>query len=588
VFFSFPYKLLNQYFSTMAVTTVLIASFAANLIGFGEANAYLRSGPGGTGRISADTVKSNLLTEIEGTLGSASPRGRIARIEASLSSMFAALPKNEYGNLGHTTVRYALHRLFVQQHGWYVKGLEPAGDSWNTTSPASILKDRVSSEVINLMESRLDGHGFGLHDTAVLAATLEHIVHDEALGRLGKAYEMNNIAQNDRLDGAQSDAILDTYMKLYILPEDLVGVTSDADMLESYPGWTETKEFVHDVQREVSRTDHGSKPSFMLMENVVSEVAERYGHFQDAECRQMKNHLVSLGDHGVGRVQLADFYRPAVDDNHFAFQETVEYLRELGALDETDSESPSVIIPNYVNAPCNCIASSSFYSVCCLDECEQLMGHLEQNIKASEAPVATVADLVSNLPSSTVQAPRSLSPSLLARLEEVAAPHAGVVQLHGRMFGQWMHHAYPRECPFPHVAGSTAPRTPDEWLESTGGESVASPEEMRSFVEKAAKSPSEVHPGKELNHWESHEELLVPFARSTSTKGSFADTARKFVFFAILVAMAVSSLGAGGKAMAAISTTGPNKAIFGKGKEDLVLPVFGAAPQQNDLRRRGR
>jgi len=552
----------------MAVTTVLMASLAANLIGCVDANAFLSSGAGGTGRIGADVVKTSLLAEIEGTLGSASPRGRMARIEAALNSMYAALPKNEHGKLGHTTVRYALHRLFVQQHGWYVKGLEPAGDSWNTTSPAGILKDKVSSEVIKMMESRLDGHGFGLHDTAVLAATLEHLVHDEALDRLGKAYEMKGIGQNDRLNGLQSESLLDAYMKLYILPEELAGIATDEDMVATYPGWRETQEFVRDVQKEVSRTDHGSKPSFTLMQNVVQEVAERFGRFQDAECRQMKDQLVGLGDHGIGRVQLADFYRPALDDNSFAFQENIEYLRELGALDETDPESPSVIIPNYVNAPSNCIASSSFYSVCCLDECEQLMGHLEENIKASEAPAAVVADLVANLPSSTVQAPRSLPASLLARLEEVAAPHAGVVQLHGRMFGQWMHHAFPRECPFPHVAGATAPRTPNEWMESTGGESLASQEEMRIFVDKVAKSPSEVHPGNELNHWESHEELLVP--RLATSQSSFADVARKLIFFVVLVSMGVSSLGSGVKAVSAMSTPGRGNAVFGKTKEHLV------------------
>merc|ERR1719210_43724 len=57
--------------------------------------------------------------------------------------------------------------------------------------------------------------------------------------------------------------------------------------------------------------------------------------------------------------------------------------------------------------------------------------------------------------SDTVHAPRNLSSALLARLDEIAEHHAGQVALHGRLFAQWMHHAYPRECPFPHIAGST-------------------------------------------------------------------------------------------------------------------------------------
>jgi len=532
-------------FGTMAVTTAFIASIvAANMVGSSE--AALRSTSAGESRINAGAVTSTLLSEIEGTLG-ATPVRRMARIEAALGSMYASLPKNQFGKLGHSTVRYALHRLFVQRHGWYVKGLEPAGDSWNTTSPAGILKDRVSSEVIHLMEGRLDGHGFSLHETAVLAATLEHLVHDEALERLGRAYTLQNLDQSENLNSASSHSVLDAYMKLYMLPEDMAAVATDEHMVAAYPVWRETQDFVRDVQKEVLRTEHGSGPSFTVMSNVVEEIGERFGRFQDAECRQMKDQLVSLGDHGIGRVALADFYRPALHDKSFQFAESMDYLRELGALDETDPSSPSVIVPNYVNAPANCIASSSFYSVCCLDECEQLMGHLESNIKAPEAPVATIVDLVSQLSSSTVEAPRTLPQSLLERLDEVAAPHAGNVQLHGRMFGQWMHHAFPRECPFPHVAGATAPRTPDEWMDSAEADSVnkaaksafASPEEMRQYVDKRAKSPSEVHPDGELNHWEVHEELLVPFpARATAKSRSVP----WFLFSVVMLSAALISV----------------------------------------------
>ena len=41
----------------------------------------------------------------------------------------------------------------------------------------------------------------------------------------------------------------------------------------------------------------------------------------------------------------------------------------------------------------------------------------------------------------------------MARLDEIASLHAGPVPLHSRLFRQWMHHAYPRECPYPHEAG---------------------------------------------------------------------------------------------------------------------------------------
>ena len=61
------------------------------------------------------------------------------------------------------------------------------------------------------------------------------------------------------------------------------------------------------------------------------------------------------------------------------------YLRELGALDESSSSDPRVMIPNYLISQTNCIASSDYYSVCCIDECESLMGKIELAVGAPKA-----------------------------------------------------------------------------------------------------------------------------------------------------------------------------------------------------------
>merc|ERR1719183_2540906 len=206
-------------------------------------------------------------------------------------------------------------------------------------------------------------------------------------------------------------------------------------------------------------------------------VGEHFGAFQDHECKQMK--------------------------------ESVAYLRQLGALDESNPSKPRVIIANYITSPTNCIASSSFYSVCCMDECEGLLGHLEQKIAAPEATSTRIADLVSKLSSSSTNAPRKLSQALVDRLGEIAAGHGGSVPLHGRLFAQWMHHAFPRECPYPHLSGTTNPLTPDEWLESTGGETTATEEEMQGHVEKAVSSSSVESSNRASLPWSPEEELLV-------------------------------------------------------------------------------
>merc|ERR1719502_595799 len=149
-----------------------------------------------------------------------------------------------------------------------------------------------------------------------------------------------------------------------------------------------------------------------------------------------------------------------------------------------------------------------------MDECEGLLGYVELKVGGPESTAARIAELVAQLPSSSVAAPRALSPSLLSRLEEIAGSHEGKIPLHGRLFAQWMHHAFPRECPYPHVSGTTNPLTPDEWMQSTGKETTATHHEMQAHVsaadvphtDDAAGGQDEDEP---LMPWSPEEELLV-------------------------------------------------------------------------------
>merc|ERR1719327_1936496 len=144
-----------------------------------------------------------------------------------LGPIYAALPKNQKGYLGHSTVRYALHRLFVQRHGWVIKGLDTAGGHRNATSSAGLLKEQVPAYIQDLFEQRLGGRGFGLHELSVLAATIEHLVHSEAIKRLGDAFKVHRFLPTSLMSEKQADEVLDTYMAAYILGEDFYNMTLD-------------------------------------------------------------------------------------------------------------------------------------------------------------------------------------------------------------------------------------------------------------------------------------------------------------------------------------------------------------------------
>merc|ERR1719313_1302871 len=207
-----------------------------------------------------------------------------------------------------------------------------------------------------------------------------------------------------------------------------------AIMHELYLAWPETRIFIRDVTENV--TGGASQLDFAMVARVAEKMGEQFGAFQAKECNQLKDTLLKVEYRGTGCVHLHDFYKPAFggQDGAWQFQESVPYLRQLGALDESDPEGPKVIVSNYLGSQANCIASSSFYGVCCMDECEGLLTHLENDIKAPEAPAARIAAMISLLPSATVDAPRELSATLRKRLDEIAEAHGGSVPLHGRLF----------------------------------------------------------------------------------------------------------------------------------------------------------
>jgi len=499
-------------------------------------------------RISAQEVQMSLLEEIEGSLGGGSAARKLNELEAQLRPMYSALPKNEHGGLSHSVVRYALHRLFIQRHGWSVKGLDPAGGSFNSSSPAGILKDQVPAFIQDLFEKRLHGKGMDLHELAVFGATVEHLIHDEAVGRLGKALNVHNILPTDPMTEKQADQVLDTYMMAYILGENLSNMTSQgaqdthAEMPELYLAWNETQAFLRKLRANVTAETQAQEINFATVAKVAEIAGENFGRFQDKECRDLKAKLVAMEDRGSGRVRLGDFYKPALDGD-WQFQESVHYLSELGAIDDSDPKDVRVIIPNYLLSQSNCIASSNFYSVCCMDECEALMGHLETEIAAPEASPERIAQLVANMASSSVDAPRSLPSSLSQRLDEMAAHHHGTVPIHGRLFAQWMHHAFPRECQYPHLSGTTNPQAADDF-EDKGHKSTASVDEMRQHVSTASvkDSSTETPEVSEIEvPWSLEEELLVvrtspPLQSAAST---WTPTLRNLIMFSLLASVSI-------------------------------------------------
>jgi len=325
-------------------TSFMFLSVGVDLMGTADANAFLKKNPSShQERISEEEVQTSLLAEVEGTFGSGSATSRLKQLEAELAPMFNALPKNEHGYLERATVRYALHRLFVQRHGWFIKGLHQAGGHRNSTSTAGLLKEQVPAYVQELFEKRLGGRGLGLHELGVLAATIEHLVHNEAIKRLGEAFKVHNMLPTSLMSESEVDEVLDTYMTGYILGEDLSSMSAEdalqtkAEMPEVFMAWNATQDFVRAVRHNISNFESSSEQrasgalDFSLVARVAERVGEQFGRFQDHECRQIKTALVAMEVAGTGRVRLSDFWKPALDnpDGAWQFHEIHPFLGSL-------------------------------------------------------------------------------------------------------------------------------------------------------------------------------------------------------------------------------------------------------------------
>jgi len=183
------------------------------------------------GSMSTEQLRETVLQEVMTALGSGNrvTSERLASIESILKPTFEAMPKNDHGNLEDAAARYVLHRLFVQRHAIYIKGLEASGMSWSQTSTTEILEDHVPSFVLSLFEDRLKDQGLGLHELTVLAATLEHLIHDEAISRLAVVYDAHKVSKESFVDEVELQKMIDTYMTLFLVGASNMNATSVAE-----------------------------------------------------------------------------------------------------------------------------------------------------------------------------------------------------------------------------------------------------------------------------------------------------------------------------------------------------------------------
>jgi len=494
-----------------------------------QQNKFLRHGEGTTRMISASELQISLHESLQGVMGTGTWAHRSEEIESKMWVTFQSLPKNEYGRLYPKAVRFLVHNYFAREHGWLIEGLEPSGMRANVSEVhgASIIQSKAPALLEALLEEKQHNRGLALNDAVAMAATLEHLIFDEAIVLLERAYALNGLNTGDMLDEIGLHEVLRSYLLLF-------GEGSAADLYDSElhksikarysteAGWFEIVAYEQDVQHDYDYNRRFQinpflerRYSFEQASAMVVNLAEGYGKWQNTDCHDMKEYLMKLDPKGTGRIPLdvfyrAPFYYKSDAGSAYEFTESREYLRDVGALDESLKSNPGVVIANYLVGPSNCIATNSYYSVCCLNECEALMNEVESHVKGPEATPNQLISLLSNMPSSTIDAPRNFSADMMTRLDLIAGSNEGTVPLHGRLFSQWMHYAFPHECPMPTVTASGTAAS--AWL---NGAAIGSAEEREEHIKTAAELDVA---GEDANQDWSETELL-PFVEPRRQSG---------------------------------------------------------------------
>jgi hypothetical protein len=495
--------------------------------------------------------------------GGAVETEELAKIEDKLMPMWNALPKNSFGRVEKQMIRHITYRYFIRESSMVLRGMEPsrpaAGSDWASGDAPNRTVPGFVESVLQLRH--VDKQGFGLRDVAYVIATLQQLVFEFDGAQLQRSYENTRVPSDQRAYRRDLQDVLEDFLLSWVVrgnPDVLrmLAAGEKARVTSAIPHWPQMRSFVageiksfqHHRQRAYQRVGKSSVSSNALSQGftfddaheIVGEITRRFSVFWLSECSSMEELLTSMDPSGTGRVPLSRFYSFNVDGD-WRFGESEQYLRESGALDESSSwRGKQLIISNYLQSASNCPITTSHYSICCKHRCTDILADIEKAVSAPLADPAQIWELVKN--HSLEQGlgddgALHLPESLRKQLDAVAAANSGQVPLHGRLFAQWLHFAYPRECAFPHRSGSAGFIDFDRSYAVTDDEALSHTYVLNgSHVVEINKEDEQW-----MSQWSSEEELFADYGNHMPFFG--ADAPRT-VFLGILSVAVLAGIAA--------------------------------------------
>jgi len=393
--------------------------------------------------------------------------GRLFAVEASVRPAFEAFPKSALGQIPPVEAFAGIARsYFAKEHGWVLKGLEPYARLGPAQRPSAVpgtkvLRDRAPDVAAALEAIHTSGHGLSLSDVVGTIAVVEHLVVEDAAGLLPAAYTLNNVSMEGEIEQQQLHDILESYLLLFRAgseanPTDFEDHRKLKEAARASDDWSALQAFEGGVV--LAARAKGPKYTYDDVRDIVRALALGYGRWQNDECLEMKATLMGLSAGSPGLVPF-DVFHAEPAHSSFQFSESAQYLREIGALEEPEdgSAAPQVRIASYMLGPTNCIASLEYHMVCCLSECEAIVGDVEAQAQSPVTSADELARIVqATAPASGAEAPGPLTEEVVAGLQGIVDSSSGVVSLHSSDFRRWMNTAFPNECPLPTASEAAA------------------------------------------------------------------------------------------------------------------------------------
>jgi len=486
------------------------------------------------------------------------------------------MPKNARSRVDWKQLRYIAHRYFMQQSSIMFKGFEPNKEiNVSNVGGAQIMDQHAPSFADMLLSGKWAEEGYSLHDAVAMIATMEQVMFDAESAFLEKAMQQLRMNPTKPIPREAMPFLMEAYTVQWMFssdPESLAVVVKAPHVLpEALPLWPEIKAFAEGQFKTMEHKRAAEQaPSFgrSLMQReytfhdaheAVGSIGKTFASYWETECQNIKSSLVAMDKGNTGRVKLSDFYGSNMD-GEWRFGESEAYLRDLGALDDSSWRGPHVIIPNYMQAASNCVVNTPNYLVCCVNECEDIMGEIEKTFQTPVAPVDEMLQLVGGLSNFKDETP-DLNGTLGAQLHRIAEVHGGKVPIHGRLFAQWLHYVFPRECPFPHKMGTTVSQTPVE----RGTDVLASKGEVELHASKRndAGNAALIEEQDTMSQWTEDEELIGDYSsqlRAPWEKSHWAASGGVVVVILVAFAALIKSTGSA----AAVSLSGYDSKLDSK------------------------